>query len=63
MIIIGLDFYNLSVTGGVAKTITGQRIDATNIPCVLIDEKGVNTDDSVQPTEPKRSIQAGRDNG
>lgn len=34
--VVGLDLYNRTVTGGVAKTLTCQRVDVSNIPCVLI---------------------------
>jgi len=34
--VIGFDFYNQTITGGVAKTLTCQRVDVSNIPCVLI---------------------------
>lgn len=36
MKVIGCDFYNQNITGGVAKTLTGMRIDVSNLPCVLI---------------------------
>lgn len=38
--IIGIDAYNFRLTGSVARPITGQRIDAINIPCVLIANDG-----------------------
>lgn len=45
---IGLDLYNQTITGGVSKTLTGMRVDVSNIPCVIvgcytIDEKMGNT--------------------
>lgn len=33
---IGLDLYNWCVSGHVLKTLTGMRVDAYNLPCVLI---------------------------
>ena len=37
--------------------------DKLIIEVMIADEKGIDTEDSVQPTKPKRSIQTGRDNG
>ena len=32
---MAIDFYNQCVTGEVAKTLTGMRIDVSNLPCVM----------------------------
>lgn len=37
--VIGIDFYNLTITGGICKTLTGQRVDVINNGCVLITVK------------------------
>ena len=36
-IVMGLDFYNQAVTGGVAMALTGQRVCPHHVPCVLIE--------------------------
>ena len=34
--VIGVDLYNQSITGGVAKTLSNKATDSDHIPCVLI---------------------------
>lgn len=45
-IVMGLDFYNQSITGGVAKTLieSARKCDSDHVPCVLIEtiEKVLN---------------------
>ena len=36
MKVVGIDLYNQSLTGGVAKTLSNKATDADHIPCVLI---------------------------
>lgn len=44
--VVGLDFYNQAVTGGVAKTLieSAWKCDSDHVPCVLIEtiEKVLN---------------------
>ena len=34
--VIGVDFYNQSLTGGVAKTLNAIKSDSDHVPCVII---------------------------
>ena len=34
--VIGVDIFNFNLTYEIARTLTGQRVDTINIPCVLI---------------------------
>lgn len=38
------DGYNLCVTGGVSKTLTGQRVDVSNIPILFFVDGGDDND-------------------
>ena len=42
---IGVDFYNLDITGKVAKTHTAGRNDKNHIPCVVTFEPGIASRD------------------
>ncbi len=33
---VGIDFYNLAITGGVSKTMNAIESDSDHVPCVLI---------------------------
>lgn len=37
--IIAVDFYNLTLTGGVCMTISGAASDSHHIPCVIIEQE------------------------
>lgn len=34
--VIGIDLYNQSITGGVAKTLNNRATDSDHLPCVII---------------------------
>ena len=34
--VVGIDFYNQCLTGGVSKTLNNRATDADHVPCVLV---------------------------
>ena len=34
--VIGIDLYNQSITGGVAKTLNNRATDSDHLPCVIV---------------------------
>ena len=42
---VGVDLYNLALTGGVSKTLNSAATDADHIPCVMVlnDQGGAGT--------------------
>lgn len=53
---IGIDFYNLNVTYGVAKTMTSGRNDKSNIPCVVVLEEDYEADEASMVHETANGI-------
>lgn len=56
--VIGVDFYNHSITGAVTMTLSAARADAHKIPCVLI----INSSGGVSPERLTQVITKDREN-
>lgn len=44
MVVMGIDFYNQSITGDVAKSLNNAATDSDYIPCVMIEVKDEEAD-------------------
>jgi len=48
--VVGIDFYNQAVTGGVSMTLASARSDPHHVPCVLIFDARGNGGGGISPT-------------